>query len=95
VEGPDDLGEALFDGHPARVAFDELLGAGVGVVGDDDGGRVATQPGDDELPQGAAVVLQVHGGFVHAGPVVLAGPVQGDRLVVRRGEGVDVADERG
>ena len=49
MEGADDLGEALLDGHPAGVAGDELFGGGMGVVGDDDGGRVAAQSGEDEL----------------------------------------------
>ena len=74
VERADDLGEALLDGHPAGVAGDQLAGGGLAVVGDDDGGGVAAQSGDDELPQVGAVVLQVHGGFVHAGPVVLSIP---------------------
>jgi hypothetical protein len=49
VEGLDDLGEALFDGHPPGVAGDQGLDAGVGVVGDDHGGGVAAEAGDNEL----------------------------------------------
>ena len=61
---------------------------GVVVVGDDHGGGVAAQAGDDELADGAGVAGQGDGGvLVDAGPVVRAGPVQGDRLVVGRGQG--------
>ena len=34
----DDLGEALFDGHPADVVPDRCPGGDLGVVGDEDGG---------------------------------------------------------
>ena len=49
VEGADGLGEALFDVHPAGVSLDELFGAGDAVVGDDDGGGVAAEAGDDRV----------------------------------------------
>ena len=58
VEGADDLGEALLDGHPAGVVGDQGLVVQVVVVGDDDGGGVAAQAGDDELPHGAGVAGQ-------------------------------------
>ena len=45
----DDLGEALLDGHPPGVLLDQGFGLDVVVVGDDDGGRLAAQAGDDEL----------------------------------------------
>ena len=83
VERSDDLCEALFDGHPAGVALDELFRRGGVVVGDDDGGGFAAEAGDDELPDGAGVVGQVDaGGFVDFRFVVGAGPVQGDRCEV-------------
>ncbi len=81
VEGSDDLGEALLDGHAAGIAGDERLCRGVGVVGDDDGGRVAAQSGDDELAQDAEILRQPDGGLVYSGSVVAAGSVQGDRRV--------------
>ena len=56
----------------------------------------ASRPSDDQLADGAGVVRQGRGRrFVHPGPVVSAGPVQGDGFVVGRGEVVDVADQRG
>ena len=96
VEGADDLGEALFDGHPPGVVADQGLDRQVVVVGDDHGGGVAAESGDDELPHGAGVVGQPDaGGLVHFRPVVLSGPVQGDGGEVVVGEGVDVSDQRG
>ena len=95
MERSDDLGEALLDGHPACVASDEFFDAAVGVVGDDDGGGVAAQPGDDQLTHGGGVVRQAGGRFVDSGPVVAPGAVQGDRLVVGRAQAVDVAQQGG
>ena len=40
---------ALFDGHPPGVLGHERTGLDLAVVGDDDGGGVAAQAGDDEL----------------------------------------------
>ena len=66
------------------------------VVGDDDGGRVAAQSGDDELADGAGVAGQRHRGvLVDAGPVVGSGPVQRDGLVVRAGQAVDAVHQGG
>ena len=50
----------------AKVDFirDQRLGLDAGVVGDDDGGRVAAQSGDDELADGAGVAGQRHGGVL-------------------------------
>src|SRR5262249_62331225 len=62
VEGADGLGEALFDGHAAGVAFDDLFRASGAVVGDDDGGAVAAEAAHDELADGAGVGRQ--GGFL-------------------------------
>src|SRR5664279_1628175 len=58
VERFDDVGEALFDGHPPCIALDEFFRAGGVVVGDDDGGGFAAESGHDELPDGAGVVGQ-------------------------------------
>src|SRR5664280_2099765 len=95
VEGLDDLGEALFDGHASGVVLDQGLGGEVVVVGDDDGGRVAAESGDDELAHGFGIVRQSGVGFVHPGSVVSAGPVQGDGGEVGAGEGVDLVDQCG
>jgi hypothetical protein len=96
VEGTDDLGQALFDGHAVGVALDQGLGLGLVVVGDDDGGRVATQAGDDQLAHGAGVAGQLlGGGLVHLRPAEPAGPVQGHGLEVPAGEGVDLLDQGG
>ena len=48
------------------------------LVGDDHGGGVAAEAGDDELADGAGVAGQLDGlVLVHPGLVVRAGPVQG------------------
>jgi hypothetical protein len=70
VEGPDGFGEALFDVHPAGVSLDELFRGGGPVVGDDDGGGVPAEAGDDELPDGAGVVRQGDGFVDDAGSLV-------------------------
>ncbi|MFE5709076.1 hypothetical protein [Rhodococcus koreensis] len=96
MEGLDDLGESLFDGHPSGVVLDQRLGGQVVVVGDDDGGRVAAEAGDDELPHGAGIAGQPNiGGLVYFRPIEPPGAVQGDGGEVGAGEGVDLADERG
>jgi hypothetical protein len=58
AEGADDLGQVLFDGHAAGVVADQGLVAGLVVVGDDDGGLVVAQAGDDQLADGAGVVRE-------------------------------------
>ena len=71
AERLDDLGEALLDGHPAGVVPDQRLGGDLLVVGDEDGGGLAAQAGDDELADGARVAGQLDSGvFVDLGPVV-------------------------
>jgi hypothetical protein len=66
------------------------------VVGDDDGGLIAAQAGDDELADGAGVAGELHaGGFGDLGLVVPAGPADGDLLEVLAGQGADLADEAG
>jgi len=57
----------LFDGHPAGVVLDQGFDGQVVVVGDDDGGRVAPEAGDDELADGAGVAGEPGAGFVDAG----------------------------
>src|SRR5262249_16087199 len=95
AERADDLGEPLFDGHPAGVPGDEVPGGDLVVVGDDDGGVVPAQAGDDELADGGGVAGELDGGvLVHAGPVVRAGPVQGDGGEARRGQAGDVGAQR-
>src|SRR5262249_15057598 len=80
AECPYYFGKALLDGHAPRIVFDERFDSAVVIVGDDGGGRVAAQAGDDELADGPGVFRQFHpGGLVDAGPGVLAGAVQGDR----------------
>ena len=61
AERLDDLGEALFDGHPAGVVRDQGPGGDLLVIGDQHGGRVAAQAGDDQLADGAGVAGQRHG----------------------------------
>src|ERR1039457_691144 len=96
AERLDDLGEALLDGHPAGVLLDQRLGGDGLVVGDDDGGGLASQAGDDQLADGAGVFGEFHGRvFVHPGLVVAAGPVQGDLLEVGAGEGADLPHQGG
>src|SRR6266542_3062087 len=95
VKGADDLGQALFDGHAAGVVADQGLEAGLVVVGDDDGGGVVAQAGDDELAEGAGVAGQGHGGFVDFGPAVFAGPVEGHGGEVLAGQGIDLLDQGG
>jgi hypothetical protein len=78
------------------VALDERLGGDVVVVRDDDGGLFAAEAGDDEVANGAGVGGQSDGsGLRDLGPVMRAGPVQGDVLVVGAGQGVDVPDQGG
>ncbi len=96
MECLDNLRQPLLNGHPPGVLADEGLGLDVAVVGDDDGGRVAPQPGDDQLADGARVAGELDGcGLADFGPVVGARPVQGHGLVVLAGQGVDLADEAG
>ena len=95
AERADDLGEALFDGHPPRVVLDQRLDRLVGVVGDDDGGGVAAEAGDDQLADGAGVVGQLHTGhLVHLRGGVLAGAVQRDRGVRGGGDAADLFGQR-
>ncbi len=50
AEGADDLSQALLDGHAAGVLVDQVPDGGLVLIGDDDGGGVAAEAGDDELP---------------------------------------------
>jgi hypothetical protein len=96
AERADDLGQPLLDGHPPGVLADQRPGLDLVVVGDDDGGLVAAQAGDDELADGAGVAGQRDGGvLVDARPVVGSGPVQRHGLVVGAGQAVDVPHQGG
>src|SRR6476620_9885970 len=53
-------------------SLDELFRGGGPVVGDDDGGGVPAEAGDDELPDGAGVVGQGDGFVDDAGSLVFA-----------------------
>ena len=76
AQNADDLGEPVLDGHAAGVLVDEVAGGDLGVVGDDDGGLVAAEAGDDELADGAGVAGEPDGFLlVDPGAVVRAGPV--------------------
>ena len=50
AERLDDLGKALFDGHPAGVVLYERFGLDGGVVGDDNGGGVAAAKDPRDTP---------------------------------------------
>src|SRR5258708_2698985 len=62
AERADDFREPLFDGHPAGVLGHERPGLDVVVVGDDDGRRLAAQPGDHALATGSGGAPQPDAG---------------------------------
>src|SRR5215472_3466473 len=62
AERSDDLGQPQLDGHPPGIPGDQVPeGGGLLLVGDDHGGLVAAQAGDDQLADGAGVAGQAHG----------------------------------
>ncbi|GAA4231454.1 hypothetical protein GCM10023075_43570 [Streptosporangium album] len=78
MEGADRPAQALFDGHPPPVAFDDLFRGGVGVVGDEHGGFVVAEAGDEQLPDRHRVGRQGGGLIDHFGGLVVAVAIQPD-----------------
>jgi hypothetical protein len=72
VEGADLLGELVLDAPALAVAFDQLLGGELLLVGEDQGWLIAAEL-DGELAEDAAFdrdrVVVVAGGLVFAGAV--------------------------
>ena len=49
------VGERVLDEHALGMAGDDRLGGGLGVIGEQDGGLVVAEIGDEELPEVALV----------------------------------------
>lgn len=93
MEGADGLGQALFDGHPPGVTLDELLRGGGPVVGDEHGGGLPAEAGDDQLADGAGIGGQRGVLFEDSGAAVGAVAVQAHGAPGGGGHGGDVAGQ--
>ena len=74
VEGADLLCELVLDPPALAVAFDQLLGGDLLLVGEDQRGLLAAEAVDGDLAEGAA--FDRDGVFVVGGGLVLAGAVK-------------------
>jgi hypothetical protein len=55
VEEAHRIGQRVLDEHALGIAGDDRLSGGLGVVGEQDGGLVVAEIGDEELPEVALV----------------------------------------
>ncbi len=86
------VGQRVLDEHALGIAGDDGLGGGLGVVGEQDGGLVVAEIGDEELAEGALVRTSLL--FVDArGAMLAAGDIEGDGAPGRWRQVVDLGEQ--
>src|SRR5713101_1794369 len=86
------VGQRVLDEHALGIAGDDGLGGGLGVVGEQDGGLVVAEIGDEELAEGALVRTSLL--FVDArGAMLSAGDIEGDGAPGRWRQVVDLGEQ--
>ena len=92
VEEAHRVGERVLDQHALGIAGDDRLGGGLGVIGEQDGGLVVAEIGDEELAEVALVRTSLL--FVDArGAVLAAGDVEVDGAPGRWRQAGDLGEQ--
>src|SRR6202049_716221 len=92
VEEAHRVGQRVLDEHALGIAGYDGLGGGLSVIGEQDGGLVVAEIGDEELPEVALVRTGLL--FVDArGPMLATGYIEGDGAPGRWRQVVDLGEQ--
>src|SRR5580700_582541 len=85
-------GRSALDEHALGIAGDDGLGGGLGIVGEQDGGLIVAEIGDEELAEGAFMRTSLL--FIDSrGAVLAAGDLKGDGAPRRWRQFVDLGEQ--